>query len=60
MKSAKEKNYEIKMRKYNDVEIDMLGDAFNEMTTEIKELIQNKYQSQLLLNEMEINFYSIR
>ncbi len=24
MKSAKEKNYEIKMRKYNDVEIDML------------------------------------
>lgn len=56
MKSAKEKNYEIKMRKYNDVEIDMLGDAFNEMTTEIKELIQNKYQSQLLLNEMEINF----
>lgn len=56
MKSAKEKNYEIKIKKYNDAEIDLLGDAFNEMTTEIRELIQNKYQSQLLLNEMEINF----
>lgn len=56
MKSVKEKDYDVKIKKYNDAEIDMLGDAFNEMTTEIKELIQNKYQSQLLLNEMEINF----
>lgn len=56
MKSVKEKNYDVKIKKYNDAEIDMLGEAFNEMTTEIKELIQNKYQSQLLLNEMEINF----
>lgn len=56
MKSVKEKNYDVKIKKYNDAEIDMLGDAFNEMTTEIKELIQNKYKSQLLLKEMEINF----
>lgn len=56
MKAVKEKNYDIKIRKYKDPEIDRLGEAFNEMTAEIKELIQNKYESQLLLNEMEIRF----
>ena len=45
-----------KIRKYKDPEIDRLGEAFNQMTAEIKELIQNKYESQILLNEMEIRF----
>lgn len=56
MQNVKEKNYDVKIRKYKDPEIDRLGQAFNEMTAEIKELIQNKYESQLLLNEMEIRF----
>lgn len=56
MKSAREKNYDVKIRKYKDPEIDRLGSAFNEMTAEIKELIQNKYESQILVNEMEIRF----
>lgn len=56
MRNVKEKRYDVKIRKYKDPEIDRLGEAFNEMTAEIKELIQNKYESQLLLNEMEIRF----
>lgn len=56
MKSVREKNYDVKIRKYKNPEIDRLGSAFNEMTAEIKELIQNKYESQILLNEMEIRF----
>ena len=30
--------------------------AFNEMMDELRELIRNKYESQILLNEMEIRF----
>jgi two-component system sensor histidine kinase YesM len=56
MKSVKEKNYDIKVKKFRDPEINLLGETFNDMTAEIKELIQNKYESQLLLNEMEIRF----
>lgn len=56
MNSVRRKNYDVKIRKYKDPEIDRLGEAFNQMTAEIKELIQNKYESQILLNEMEIRF----
>lgn len=56
MKSVKDKNYDVQMKKYNDPQIDLLGDTFNEMTTEIKELIKNKYESRLLLREMQISF----
>lgn len=56
MQSVSAKNYDVKIQKYKDPEIDRLGEAFNEMTAEIKELIQNKYESQLMLNEMEIRF----
>lgn len=56
MNSVRRKNYDVKIRKYKDPEIDRLGEAFNQMTAEIKKLIQNKYESQILLNEMEIRF----
>ncbi|MCP1109554.1 sensor histidine kinase [Ohessyouella blattaphilus] len=56
MKSVGEHNYEIKIKEYKDPEINSLAVAFNEMVTEIKELIQNKYESQILLKDMEINF----
>lgn len=56
MKSVKDKNYDVQMKKYNDPQINLLSDTFNEMTTEIKELIKNKYESRLLLREMQISF----
>lgn len=56
LNSVREKNYDVQIRRYKNSEIDRMGEAFNEMTRELKELVQNKYESQLLLNEMEIRF----
>lgn len=56
MRNVRDKNYDVQIKPYKNQEINRLGQAFNEMTVEIKELIQNKYESQILLNEMEIRF----
>lgn len=56
LNSVREKNYDVQIKRYKNREIDRMGEAFNEMTRELKELVQNKYESQLLLNEMEIRF----
>lgn len=56
LNSVRGKNYDVQIRRYKNREIDRMGEAFNEMTRELKELVQNKYESQLLLNEMEIQF----
>ena len=56
LNSVREKDYDVKISRYKNKEIDRIGEAFNDMTMEIKELVQNKYESQLLLNEMEIRF----
>lgn len=56
MRNVRDKNYDVQIKPYKNQEINRLGMAFNEMTYEIKELIQNKYESQILLNEMEIRF----
>lgn len=56
MESVRNRNYDVRIREYKNAEIDSLGKAFNEMTDELRELIRNKYESQILLNEMEIRF----
>ena len=56
MESVRNRNYDIRIREYKNAEINSLGRAFNEMTDELRELIRNKYESQILLNEMEIRF----
>lgn len=56
MESVRDRNYDVRIREYKNAEINSLGKAFNEMTDELRELIQNKYESQILLNEMEIRF----
>lgn len=56
MESVQNKNYDVQIKQYKNPEINSLGKAFNEMTNELRELIRNKYESQILLNEMEIRF----
>ena len=56
MESVRNRNYDVRIREYKNAEIDSLGKAFNEMIDELRELIRNKYESQILLNEMEIRF----
>lgn len=56
MNSVKEKNYDVRIKKYNNAAVNELGSTFNEMTAEIKTLIQTTYESELLHNQMEIKF----
>ena len=56
MESVRNRNYDIRIKEYKNAEINSLGRAFNEMMDELRELIRNKYESQILLNEMEIRF----
>ncbi|MGI6084735.1 MAG: sensor histidine kinase [Acetivibrionales bacterium] len=49
-------NYDIKMPEYKDVELNMLSETFNNMTTGIKYLIDQVYEKQLLSKEMELKF----
>ena len=56
MESVQNRNYDIRIKEYKNAEINSLGRAFNEMMDELRELIRNKYESQILLNEMEIRF----
>ncbi len=53
---VREKKYNVKIKSHKNPEINRIGMAFNDMTKDIKELIQNKYESQLLMSEMEIRF----
>ena len=56
MESVRNRNYDIRIKEYKNAEINSRGRAFNEMMDELRELIRNKYESQILLNEMEIRF----
>lgn len=56
MESVRNRNYDIRIKEYKNAEINSLGRAFNEMMDELRELIRNKYESQILLNEMKIRF----
>lgn len=49
-------DYEIKMPAYSDSELKLLSDTFNNMTYEIKYLINQVYEKQLLLKETEFKF----
>lgn len=49
-------NYEIKMPAYKDSELKLLSNTFNNMTDEIKYLINQVYEKQLLLKETEFKF----
>ena len=49
-------NYDIKMPVYKDVELNLLSETFNNMTAEIKHLINQVYEKQLLFKETEFKF----
>ncbi len=49
-------NYEIKLPAYKDSELKLLSNTFNNMTDEIKYLINQVYEKQLLLKETEFKF----
>lgn len=49
-------DYEIKMPAYSDSELNLLSDTFNNMTYEIKFLINQVYEKQLLIKETEFKF----
>jgi two-component system sensor histidine kinase YesM len=49
-------NYDIKMPEHKDVELNLLSETFNNMTTGIKYLIDQVYEKQLLSKEMELKF----
>ncbi len=54
--SVKVGNYEVKMPAYKDSELGLLSDTFNNMTDEIKHLINQVYEKQLLLKDSELKF----
>lgn len=49
-------NYDSKMPVYKNPELNVLSDTFNNMTQEIKYLIKQVYEKQLLLKETEYKF----
>ncbi len=54
--SVKVGNYEIKMPAYKDSDLGLLSSTFNNMTGEIKYLINQVYEKQLLLKDTELKF----
>ncbi len=54
MGRVRDRDYDTKMEKYGNQTLDELVDTFNLMTGEISYLIRTTYESQILLNEMEI------
>jgi two-component system sensor histidine kinase YesM len=54
--SIRQKNYDSEMPKYHDKGLDNLSNTFNSMTREIKYLIKDTYEKQLLLKDMQIKF----
>jgi len=53
---VKEGNYDSRMPEYNDFELRLLSNTFNKMSSEIKNLIYQVYEKQLLLKESEYKF----
>lgn len=49
-------SYDSKMPVYKDMELNLLSNTFNNMTKEIKYLINQVYEKQLLLKETEFKF----
>ncbi|HEX2926760.1 MAG TPA: sensor histidine kinase [Ruminiclostridium sp.] len=49
-------NYEIRMPYYKENDLKQLSDTFNNMTDEIKYLVNQVYEKQLLLKETEFKF----
>lgn len=49
-------NYDIKMPSYQDSDLNLLSETFNNMTGEIKYLINQVYEKQLLIKETEYKF----
>lgn len=56
MNKVREKDYDYRMIKYEDVTLDTLVTTFNSMVSEIQTLLKTTYESKILLNEMEIKF----
>ncbi len=54
--SVKVGNYEIKMPAYEDKDLRLLSSTFNNMTGEIKYLINQVYEKQLLIKDTELKF----
>lgn len=53
---VKSGNYDSKMSEYSDSDLNLLSETFNKMTSEIKNLIYQVYEKQLLLKESEYKF----
>lgn len=53
---VKSGDYDTKMPSYKDLELDNVSNTFNNMTDEIKFLINQVYEKQLLLKETDIKF----
>ncbi|WP_242836687.1 sensor histidine kinase [Clostridium sp. BNL1100] len=49
-------DYEVKMPYYKESELELLSNTFNNMTDEIKYLINQVYEKQLLIKETEFKF----
>lgn len=49
-------NYDAKLPEYSDLELNLLSNTFNKMTSEIKYLFNQVYEKQLLLKETELKF----
>jgi two-component system, sensor histidine kinase YesM len=49
-------NYNARMPEYKDIELSLLSNNFNNMASEIKYLINQVYEKQLLLKETEFKF----
>lgn len=56
MSQVKQENYEIQMPHYRNASVDVLSDAFNDMTRAMKALINDTYESKIMLQEMELEF----
>jgi two-component system, sensor histidine kinase YesM len=56
MNMVKAGNYDAKLSDYNDSDLALLSTTFNNMTSEIKRLIKQVYESQLLQKDNEIKF----
>lgn len=56
MKQVKQENYDIQMPHYHDAAVNVLSDSFNDMTRAMKTLINDTYESKIMLQEMELEF----
>lgn len=53
---VKKGDYNTRMPEYKDTDLNLLGGTFNNMAEEIKRLINQVYEKQLLLKETELKF----